>query len=161
MPNIEEVKIDFPEGCNVILGYSHFIKTVEDLYEIIVTTRPDAKFAIAFSEASSERLIRYDGNSKELIDIAVGNMKKLSAGHTFLIILENVFPISILNQIKACQEIGRIFAATANPLYALVYRNKQGGGIVGVIDGMSPLGVEDNTAKENRKDLLRKIGYKK
>ncbi len=161
MSQVEEVKLDFPDGCNVILGYSHFIKTVEDLTEIIATTRPDASFAIAFSEASGERLIRWDGNNKKLIDIAVENIKKIGAGHTFLIILENVFPISIMNQIKNCQEVGRIFAATSNPLYVLVYRNVQGGGVVGVVDGYSPLGTENEVDIEKRKSLLRRIGYKK
>ena len=161
MSQVEEVKLDFPDGCNVILGYSHFIKTVEDLTEIIATTRPDASFAIAFSEASGERLIRWDGNNKKLIDIAVENIKKIGAGHTFLIILENVFPISIMNQIKNCQEVGRIFAATSNPLYVLVYRNMQGGGVVGVVDGYSPLGVENEVDIDKRKSLLRRIGYKK
>ncbi|MCL4356850.1 MAG: adenosine monophosphate-protein transferase [Candidatus Thermoplasmatota archaeon] len=161
MSQVEEVKLDFPDGCNVILGYSHFIKTVEDLTEIIATTRPDASFAIAFSEASGERLIRWDGNNKKLIDIAVENVKRIGAGHTFLIILENVFPISIMNQIKNCQEVGRIFAATSNPLYVLVYRNMQGGGVVGVVDGYSPLGVENEVDIDKRKSLLRRIGYKK
>ena len=161
MAQVEEVMLDFPDGCNVILGYSHFIKTVEDLTEIIATTRPDASFAIAFSEASGERLIRWDGNNKKLIDIAVENIKKIGAGHTFLIILENVFPISIMNQIKNCQEVGRIFAATSNPLYVLVYRNVQGGGVVGVVDGYSPLGTENEVDIEKRKSLLRRIGYKK
>ena len=161
MAQVEEVMLDFPDGCNVILGYSHFIKTVEDLTEIIATTRPDASFAIAFSEASGERLIRWDGNNKKLIDIAVENIKKIGAGHTFLIILENVFPISIMNQIKNCQEVGRIFAATSNPLYVLVYRNMQGGGVVGVVDGYSPLGIENEVDIDKRKSLLRRIGYKK
>lgn len=161
MAQVEEVMLDFPDGCNVILGYSHFIKTVEDLTEIIATTRPDASFAIAFSEASGERLIRWDGNNKKLIDIAVENIKKIGAGHTFLIILENVFPISIMNQIKNCQEVGRIFAATSNPLYVLVYRNIQGGGVVGVVDGYSPLGIENEVDIDKRKSLLRRIGYKK
>ncbi len=161
MSQVEEVKLDFPDGCNVILGYSHFIKTVEDLTEIIATTRPDASFAIAFSEASGERLIRWDGNNKKLIDIAVENVKRIGAGHTFLIILENVFPISIMNQIKNCQEVGRIFAATSNPLYVLVYRNMQGGGVMGVVDGYSPLGVENEVDIDKRKSLLRRIGYKK
>ena len=161
MSQVEEVKLDFPDGCNVILGYSHFIKTVEDLTEIIATTRPDASFAIAFSEASGERLIRWDGNNKKLIDIAVENVKRIGAGHTFLIILENVFPISIMNQIKNCQEVGRIFAATSNPLYVLVYRNIQGGGVVGVVDGYSPLGIENEVDIDKRKSLLRRIGYKK
>ena len=161
MAQVEEVMLDFPDGCNVILGYSHFIKTVEDLTEIIATTRPDVSFAIAFSEASGERLIRWDGNNKKLIDIAVENIKKIGAGHTFLIILENVFPISIMNQIKNCQEVGRIFAATSNPLYVLVYRNIQGGGVVGVVDGYSPLGIENEVDIDKRKSLLRRIGYKK
>ncbi len=161
MGNLETVKIDFPEDSNVILGYSHFIKTVEDLEEIIKTSRPDAIYAIVFSEASGERLIRYEGNDEGLIKIGIDNIRKLGCGHTFLIILKNVFPISILNQIKACQEVGRIFAATANPLYAVIYREAERAGILGVIDGYSPVGVETEQDKEKRRALIRKIGYKK
>lgn len=160
MEGIETVKIEFPEGTNVILGYSHFIKTVEDLVEIIRTSRPDAIYAVAFSEASGDRLIRYEGNDKELIDKSIENIKNIGAGHTFLIILKNVFPIAILNQIKQCQEVGRIFAATANPLEVLIYRKGEGAGILGVIDGFTPLGIEKEPDREKRRDLLRKIGYK-
>ncbi|MGP6239576.1 adenosine-specific kinase [Cuniculiplasma sp. SKW4] len=160
MEHIESVKIDFPDGCNVILGYSHFIKTVEDLVEIVRTSRPDAIYAVAFSEASGERLIRYEGNDKDLINYAISNIKNIGAGHTFLIILKNVFPIAILNQIKQCQEVGRIFAATANPLEVIVIRKEDRAGILGVIDGFSPLGIENDQDKEKRKELLRRIGYK-
>jgi hypothetical protein len=160
MEGIETVKIEFPEGTNVILGYSHFIKTVEDLVEIIRTSRPDAIYAVAFSEASGDRLIRYEGNDKELIDKSIENIKNIGAGHTFLIILKNVFPIAILNQIKQCQEVGRIFAATANPLEVVIYRKGEGAGILGVIDGFTPLGIEKEPDREKRRDLLRKIGYK-
>ena len=160
MEGIETVKIEFPEGTNVILGYSHFIKTVEDLVEIIRTSRPDAIYAVAFSEASGDRLIRYEGNDKELIDKSIENIKNIVAGHTFLIILKNVFPIAILNQIKQCQEVGRIFAATANPLEVVIYRKGEGAGILGVIDGFTPLGIEKEPDREKRRDLLRKIGYK-
>ena len=160
MEGIDTVKIEFPEGTNVILGYSHFIKTVEDIVEIILTSRPDAIYAVAFSEASGDRLIRYEGNDKELIDKSIENIKNIGAGHTFLIILKNVFPIAILNQIKQCQEVGRIFASTANPLEVLVYRKDERAGILGVIDGFGPIGVEGEQDKEKRRDLLRKIGYK-
>ncbi len=157
---IKEINIDKPEDSNVILGYSHFIKTVEDLSEIVVTSVPGCKFGLAFSEASGERLVRFDGNDKELIDMAIKNIINLKSGHTFIIIIRNAYPINMLNAIKMCQEVGSIFAATANPLSVIVYEGNNGNGILGVIDGFSPLGIEDETAKEKRKKLLRDIGYK-
>ena len=161
MGTIETVKIDFPDGANVILGYSHFIKTIEDLEEIIRTVRPDAIYAIGFSEASGDRLVRYEGNDSSLIDIAIKNINRIGAGHTFIIILKNVFPIAILNQIKQCREVGRIFAATANPLDVIVYREGDRAGVLGVLDGFSPVGTENDADREKRKELLRRIGYKK
>lgn len=156
----EIVDIELPQGSNVILGYSHFIKTVEDLNEIIATHLPQAKYAIAFSEASGERLVRWESNDDELKDKAIDAISMLSAGHTFLIFLRNAFPISILNQIKNCQEVGRIFAATANPLSVVIARSERGNGVLGVIDGSSPVGVENEENKNKRRRFLRDIGYK-
>ncbi len=159
--DIETVDLIIPNGCGIILGQSHFIKTVEDLYEIIITSNPKAEFGIAFSEASGPRLIRRDGTDQQLTDMAVKNLMAISAGHSFLIMLRNVFPISVLNQIKQCQEIVNIFAATSNPIKVLVARHKEQAAIIGVMDGFSPLGVEtDENAKERMK-FLRNIGYKK
>ncbi|MDS0257597.1 adenosine-specific kinase [Thermoplasmatales archaeon AK] len=157
---LELVEIDLPEGSNIILGYSHFIKTVEDLNEIIRTSVPKCRYAVAFSEASGPRLLRYEGNDEELVNAALSNLKKISAGHTFIILLRDAYPINILNQVKNCQEVGRIFAATANPLIVVVAKTEGGNGVLGVIDGFSPLGVEDSEKKNERKKLLRDIGYK-
>ncbi len=160
MVSTEIVDIELPKDSNVILGYSHFIKTVEDLNEIIATHAPHAKYAIAFSEASGERLIRWEANDDDLRGRAIDAIKKLSAGHTFLIFLKNAFPISILNQIKNCQEVGRIFAATANPLSVIIAKSEGGNGILGVIDGSCPVGVENEENKNKRRKFLRDIGYK-
>ncbi|WP_075057613.1 adenosine-specific kinase [Thermogymnomonas acidicola] len=161
MVEIDEVRIDFPQGCNVILGgYSHFIKTVEDLYEIVSSSVPGAKFGLAFSEASGDRLIRYEGTDQELINVAVENLKRVSAGHTFMVVLRNAYPINVLNAVKMCQEVGSVFAATANPLSVIVARTERGNGVLGVVDGYSPLGVEGEEHRRKRKELLRNIGYK-
>lgn len=160
MVSVEIVEIDMPKDSNIILGYSHFIKTVEDLNEIIHVYAPQATYAIAFSEASGDRLIRFEGNDQELLETAVDGIKRLSAGHTFIIYLRNAFPISILNQIKNCQEVGRIFAATANPLSVVIAKSERGNGILGVIDGYSPVGVEEEGNKSKRRKFLRDIGYK-
>ncbi len=160
MVSTEIVDIELPKDSNVILGYSHFIKTVEDLNEIISIYAPNAKYAIAFSEASGDRLIRWEANDDDLRDRAIDAIGKLSAGHTFLIFLKNAFPITILNQIKNCQEVGRIFAATANPLSVIVAKSERGNGILGVIDGSFPVGVENEENKNKRRKFLRDIGYK-
>ncbi len=157
---IVEIELKKPDDTNIILGYSHFIKTVEDLTEIIKTVAPQAKFSVAFSEASGPRLVRYEGNDKELVDCGIENIKNIASGHTFLIILRNAFPISVLNAIKACQEVGGIYAATANPLKVIVAKGTDGNGVIGVIDGGSPLGVETEQDKQARKKFLRDIGYK-
>jgi adenosine/AMP kinase len=154
------VKLEIPEGSNIILGQTHFIKTAEDLYEIVATTVPQAKFGIAFAEASGPCLIRYEGNSTELINVCVKNLQELGAGHVFCIVLQDAFPINILNQIKNCPEICRIFCATANPVEVIVAETSQGRGVLGVIDGLSPKGVERAEDKAHRKEFLRKIGYK-
>lgn len=160
MDPFDIVEITMPSDSNVILGYSHFIKTVEDLNEIMKTYAPQAQFGLAFSEASGERLIRYEGNDDELMETAVDMIKRISAGHTFIIFLRNAFPIAVLNQIKNCQEVGRIFAATANPLSVVLAKSDRGNAILGVVDGYSPLGVEDEEHKIKRKKFLRDIGYK-
>ncbi|MEW6002310.1 MAG: adenosine-specific kinase [Nitrospirota bacterium] len=154
------IKIDIPEGCNIILGQTHFIKTAEDLYEIIVTAVPQAKFGIAFTEASGPCLIRAEGNDTDLINICVKNLQELCAGHVFCILLKNAYPINVLNQIKSCPEVCSVFCATANPLEVIVASTSQGKGVLGVIDGFSPKGVETAEDKGHRKEFLRKIGHK-
>lgn len=158
--DIKAVKIDIPENCNIILGQAHFIKTAEDLYEIIVTAVPHARFGIAFTEASGPCLIRTEGNDKELVDICVKNLQKLEAGHVFCILLKEAYPINVLNQIKNCQEVCRIFCATANPVEVIIAVTPQGNGVLGVIDGFAPKGIEAAEDKAHRKEFLRKIGYK-
>ena len=157
---MEIVELEVPKDSNVILGYSHFIKTVEDLNEIVNTHAPHAKYAIAFSEASGDRLIRFEGNEQELVDVAIDGIKRISAGHTFMIILRNAFPIAVLNQIKNCQEVGKIFAATANPLSVVIAKTERGNAVLGVVDGFSPVGVEEEEHKNKRRKFLRDIGYK-
>ncbi|AEE15148.1 protein of unknown function DUF355 [Thermodesulfobium narugense DSM 14796] len=159
--NIELKKINFPGDANIILGQAHFIKTIEDIYEIIVSSNPTAKFGIAFSEASGDCLIRTEGNDEELVNIAVQNLMSLSCGHSFIIVLKNAFPINILNSLKGCQEVVSIFCATANDVKVVVsYDDEGNGGILGVIDGLKPKGVENLDDKNKRKTFLRKIGYK-
>jgi uncharacterized protein len=158
--DIESVTIEIPEGCNIILGQTHFIKTIEDLYEIIATTVPQAKFGIAFTEASGPCLIRTEGNDQELVNICIQNLQEMGAGHVFCILLKNAFPINVLNQIKNCPEVCHIFCATANPLEVIVASSSLGKGVIGVIDGFSPKGIETAEDKVYRKEFLRKIGYK-
>ena len=157
---IKAVKIAVPAGCNVILGQTHFIKTTEDLYEVLATTVPQAKFGIAFTEASGPCLIRTEGNDDELVAVCVKNLRDIGAGHVFCIVLKNSFPINVLNPIKSCPEVCGIYCATANPLEVIVASTEQGNGIMGIVDGFPPEGVEDEEAKNQRKDFLRKIGYK-
>ncbi len=157
---LKTVKIDIPENCNIILGQTHFIKTAEDLYEIIATTVPQARFGVAFTEASGPCLIRTEGNDSGLIDKCAAYLKSLAAGHVFCILLKDAYPINILNQVKNCPEVCRIFCATANPVEAIVAVTAQGGGILGVVDGFAPKGVEAVEDKAHRKEFLRKIGYK-
>jgi uncharacterized protein len=154
------VRIEKPEDLNLILGQSHFIKTVEDLYEAIVQTVPGMKFGIAFCESSGPALVRYAGNEPALIELAQRNALALSAGHAFIIFLESGFPINILNTIKNVPEVCRIFCATANPVEVIIAETEQGRGILGVIDGVKTKGIETETDIQNRKALLRKIGYK-
>ena len=156
------VQMEFPEDCNVIVGQSHFIKTVEDIYETIVTGVPGMKFGIAFNEASGPCLVRKEGNDEELIDIAVKNALNIGAGHVFVLIIKNGYPINIMNGLKNVQEVCRIFAATANPLQIITVETQQGKGVIGVVDGFSPKGVEQKEDIAKRKEFLREItGYKR
>lgn len=152
--------LEIPEGCNVILGQSHFIKTVEDLYEIMVGSVPNAKFGIAFCEASGHCLVRGEGNDEALKEVAVKNISRIGAGHTFLVVLKDAFPINVLNAVKSCQEVCTIFCATANPVQVILAQSEQGRGVLGVIDGTSPKGIEKEDGIAWRKDLLRKFKYK-
>jgi uncharacterized protein len=157
--DISVVRIDKPDDLNVIVGQSHFIKSVEDLHEACVHV-PGLKFGIAFNEASGPCLVRRSGNDPELVTVAVGGAQAIGAGHVFVIALKDGFPISVLNAIKAVPEVCRIYCATANPLEVVVGQTEQGRGVLGVIDGSSPLGVETDADEAARKDLLRRFGYK-
>jgi len=158
---LEIVDLIFPDGCNIILGQSHFIKTVEDLYEAVSGTVPGSPFGIAFSEASGPCLIRSDGNDLELKKTAEENIAAISAGHCFIIVLGEAFPIQVLNRIKDVPEVCSIFCATANPVQVVVARTEQGGGILGVIDGEPPTAVECEEDINARIELLKRIGYKR
>lgn len=158
---LKSVRVSFPEGANVIIGQTHFIKSVEDLYEAIVGTVPGVKFGIAFCEASGPCLVRVEGNDDKLRKLAAENALKIGAGHTFIVILENAYPINVLNRIKEIQEVCTIFCATANPVDVIVAENERGRGVVGVIDGEKPKGVETADDAEDRRTFLRKIGYKR
>jgi hypothetical protein len=158
---LKSVRVCFPEGANVIIGQTHFIKSVEDLYEAIVGTVPGVKFGIAFCEASGPCLVRVEGNDDKLRKLAAENALKIGAGHTFIVILENAYPINVLNRIKEIQEVCTIFCATANPVDVIVAENERGRGVVGVIDGEKPKGVETANDAEDRRTFLRKIGYKR
>lgn len=158
---LHSVPLQIPEGANLIFGQSHFIKTVEDLYEAVVNTNPNIEFGIAFCEASGDRLIRVEGNHDEMKQAAVTNALAVGAGHTFFIFLRKGFPINLLPRIKEVPEVAGIFCATANPVEVIVAESAQGRGVLGVIDGGSPLGVEDENGVAWRHSLLRKIGYKR
>jgi len=157
---LNAMRIEIPEGCNVILGQTHFIKTAEDLYEIVATTVPQAKFGIAFSEASGPCLIRTEGNDATLVQRCTAILEDIGAGHVFCILLKDAYPINVLTPIKNCQEVCRIYCATANPLEVLVASTEQGKGIIGVVDGFPPKGVETPEDRLRRKEFLRTIGYK-
>jgi len=159
--DLKTVRLEIPEGCNIILGQSHFVKTVEDLYEAMATSLPSPKFGIAFCEASGPRLVRRDGTDPAMIEAAEKNAKNLSAGHSFIIVMQDCFPINVLNAVKNVPEVARIFCATANPTEVIVAETELGRGILGVIDGQTPLGVEDEDDIAWRKGFLRQIGYKR
>jgi hypothetical protein len=157
---VQAVDLRWEEGANIIVGQSHFIKTVEDIAEILITTVPGIEFGLAFCEASGPSLIRTEGNDTALVAQAVECARAVGAGHSFFLILRKAYPINVLNPIKACPEVARIYCATANPLQVLVVQTDQGRGIVGVVDGGSPLGIETDQDKRERRALLRKFGYK-
>jgi uncharacterized protein len=156
----ELVQVENPESKNLIFGQSHFIKTVEDLHETLISSVPGIKFGVAFCEASGPKLIRTTGTDQKMIALACMNAKKIGCGHTFVIFLENAFPINMLRDIKLVPEVVHIFCATANPLQVVVAQSQQGRGVMGVIDGESPLGIENEEEKKDRYAFLRTIGYK-
>jgi len=154
------IKIEKPESVNLILGQSHFIKTVEDIHEALVGAVPGVEFGLAFCESSGPALVRASGTSEELTELAKKNALALSAGHIFLIFLGNIFPVNVLNAIKAVPEVCRIYCATANPVEVILAETEQGRGVLGVVDGMKSKGVENEEDVRERKELLRKFGYK-
>ncbi|MDF1590978.1 MAG: adenosine-specific kinase [Desulfobacterales bacterium] len=158
--DLKTVKIENPNSLNLILGHSHFIKSVEDIYEAMVNAVPMPNFGLAFCEASDKCLIRHTGTDEELIELAKKNAGALSAGHSFILFMKDIFPINVLNAIKNVPEVCRIFCATANPVEVIIAETQQGRGILGVIDGYSSKGIESQTDIDSRKDLLRKFGYK-
>jgi adenosine/AMP kinase len=154
------VNVKVPEGCNAILGQSHFIKTVEDLYEALVNAVPNIRFGLAFCESSGPCLVRFDGNDPELKALASKTSLELSAGHSFLIFMRNAYPINVLDKVRSVPEVCNIFLATSNPFQVILAETEQGRGILGVIDGFAPKGIETEKDVSERKQLLRKIGYK-
>ena len=161
MVNILLVQIEVPEGTNVILGQTHFIKSAEDIYESLVSSVPGIQFGLAFCEASGPRLVRCEGTSEDLTKLAAKNALQVGAGHSFIVYIRGAFPINVLNPLKSISEVCQIFCATANPVQVVVAESEQGRGILGVIDGSSPLGVEIDEDVEVRRSFLRKIGYKR
>ena len=157
---IEAVQLSWEDGANIVVGQSHFIKTAEDIAEIMAGAVPGAKYGLAFAEASGPCLVRTEGNDANLVADAVRCARAVGAGHAFFLVLKDCFPINVLNQLKSCPEVARIFCATANPLQVLVARTGQGAGIVGVVDGGSPKGVEGEADRADRRAMLRKFGYK-
>jgi len=158
--DLKTVKVVVPEGCNVILGMAHFIKTVEDLYEALVNAVPNAKFGIGFCESSGPCLVRHEGNDEDLRQQAAKKALEISCGHSFIIFLKNAYPINVLDKIKTVPEVCTIYAATANSLEVIIAETEQGRGIIGVVDGFSSKGIEGEKDIKARKDFLRKIGYK-
>jgi len=161
MMEIIVVRMEVPADTNIVLGQSHFIKTVEDIYEAIATTAPQARFGLAFNESSGECLVRSEGNDPALREAAIRNAQALAAGHVFVLMMQNAYPINVLNAIRNIPEVCSIYCATANPLEVVLAKSEQGRGVLGVIDGSSPKGVEDSAGASWRHDLLRKIGYKR
>jgi adenosine/AMP kinase len=158
---IDEVVLEVPEGYQIIMGQSHFIKTVEDLYETLASSMPEAKFGIAFCESSGKALIRYDGTDSDSVEIAKEFAKRLSAGHVFVIILHGSYPINVLNRVKLLDEVAGVYCATANKVVSLVAEIGEGRGILGVVDGVKSKGIEGAADKKERREFLRKIGYKR
>jgi hypothetical protein len=161
MLTFETVRLEFPADTNIIVGQTHFLKTAEDLYEAVVNTVPQAHFGLAFNEASGPCLTRSEGNDDDLRQTAINNAQKLAAGHVFVLILRNAYPINLLNTIQSVPEVCNIFCATANPVEVVIAKTEQGRGVMGVIDGSSPKGIEGPQDVITRKEFLRKIGYKR
>ncbi len=155
------VKIEIPEGANIIIGQSHFIKTVEDLYEAMVNSVPSVKFGLAFCEASGPCLVRADGNDPQLKEVATKNAFNIGAGHCFIIVMHEAFPVNALQAVKNCVEVCTVFCATANPVEVIVAETERGRALLGVVDGAKPKGIETEKDVEHRKEFLRKIGYKR
>ncbi len=158
--DIKSIEIQMPTDSNIIIGQAHFIKTAEDLAEIAVGAVPGIKFGLAFSEASGPCLVRTEGNDPELVAAAAAAATAVGAGHSFFLFIRNAFPINLLNAVKNCQEVARVFCATANQLQVLAAQTPAGGGIVGVVDGSSPRGVETDADRKARREMIRKFGYK-
>ena len=161
MVQFDSVRMEFPPDANIIVGQSHFIKTVEDLYEAVAATVPQARFGLAFNESSGACLTRSEGNDAALRDAAVKNAQALGAGHTFVLLIQNAYPINVMNAIRNVPEVCSVFCATANPVEIIVAESEQGRGVLGVIDGASPKGIEGPSDIGWRRDLLRTIGYKR
>ena len=159
--DIKSISIELPNNTNVVVGTAHFIKTVEDIFEAMINSVPGIRFGLAFCEGSGKRLIRIDGTDDELRESAKTNMLQLGCGHSFILLLRNAYPINILNSLKNVPEVCTIHAATSNPLEIIIVESEQGRGIIGVIDGYKPEGVENDEETNMRKELLRKLGYKK
>jgi adenosine/AMP kinase len=155
------VDVPVPEKTNVIIGQTHFIKSVEDIAEVVATSVPNARFGLAFNEASGDRLVRFDGNDPELVQLAIESAQRIGAGHVFVLYLRDAWPINILNQIKNVQEVAHVFCATANPVQVVVIETSQGRGVLGVVDGYTVVGVEKEEDKKKRIEFLRRIGYKR
>ena len=158
---LKAIRLEIPENGNIILGQSHFIKTVEDIYEAIVTTASQARFGLAFNESSGACLVRSEGNDAALKDAAIRNALALAAGHVFVLLIQDAYPINLLHALRNVPEVCSIYCATANPVEVVLAQNEQGRGVMGVIDGSSPKGVEGEDDVAWRHDLLRKIGYKR
>jgi adenosine/AMP kinase len=160
MLEFKTVKVELPSDCNVIVGMAHFIKSVEDLYEALVSATPTIKFGIGFCESSGPCLVRHEGNDEELRQLAAKKAFEIACGHSFIILLKNAYPINVLDKIRHVPEVCAVYAATANPLEIVIVETEQGRGIVGVVDGLRSKGIEGNEDIAARKAFLRKIGYK-
>ena len=159
--DLKTIPLERPDDTNVIIGQSHFIKTVEDIHELMVTAVPGVKFGLAFNEASGARLVRTEGNDDELVRAAIETVLAVGAGHTFVLFVRDAYPFNVLDRVKGCPEVCRVYCATANPLEVVVCETANGRGIMGVIDGQSPVGVEREPDRQWRREFLRKIGYKR
>jgi len=157
---LRQVKVEIPEGANIIIGQTHFIKTAEDLYEAMINSAPTVEFGVAFCEASGPCLVRVEGNDPELKSIAAQNALNIGAGHCFVVVMKGAFPINVLQAVKNCFEVCSIFCATANPVEVIVTETGLGRSILGVVDGSKPKGIESEEDAKHRKDFLRRIGYK-